>query len=175
MLDQTSPGKAPAAPHVQLIKDKSPRWLLDAEPSTHATLRKTSGRPLQWLTSARTSSLEQVDKLQQLYAEHRQNEQKVRPTLDRLSTLEDFATPLLTAAIKDRFGLDVDVARTWLFHASRAKVDQSFLAASRDPITQANIALRAACQSLLKAALQNFEKWETAPGAMDSEDRKSVV
>ncbi|MFA0970346.1 NEL-type E3 ubiquitin ligase domain-containing protein [Pseudomonas amygdali] len=169
MLDQTSPGKAPAAPHVQLIKDKSPRWLLDAEPSTHATLRKTSGRPLQWLTSARTSSPEQVDKLQQLYAEHRQNEQKVRPTLDRLSTLEDFATPLLTAAIKDRFGLDVDVARTWLFHASRARVDQSFLAASRDPITQANIALRAACQSLLKAALQNFEKWETAPGAMDSD------
>lgn len=168
MLDLSPSGKAPALPHLQLIKDKSPAWLLQAEPATHAALRKASRRPVQWLASARTSSPAQVAELQRLYAEHRDHEQQVRPTLDRLSTLEDFARPLLTVAIKDRFGLEVDVADTWLFHASRARVDPSFNTASKDPVTQANIALRAATQSLLKAALQNFEAWETAPGAMDS-------
>ncbi|RMR12631.1 NEL-type E3 ubiquitin ligase domain-containing protein [Pseudomonas syringae group genomosp. 3] len=169
MLDPSLVSNAPANPHVQLIEDHSPDWLLEAEPATHAALRKASAVAPQWLASARESSPEQVAALQRLYAEHRDNEQKVRPTLDRLSTLEDFARPLLTAAIKERFGLDVDVDQTWLFHAGRAKVDQSFISASKDPMTQANIALRAATQSLLKAALQNFEAWETASGAMDSD------
>ncbi|MEX5532890.1 NEL-type E3 ubiquitin ligase domain-containing protein [Pseudomonas syringae] len=168
MLDLSLTGKAPEPPHLQLIKDKSPEWLLHAAPATHATLRKALRRPLRWLAGARKSSPDQLAELQRLYAEHREYEQQVRPTLDSLSTLENFARPLLTAAIKDRFGLEVDVANTWLFHASRARVDQSFNTASRDPITQANIALRASTQSLLKAALQNFEAWETAPGAMDS-------
>ncbi|KPX44179.1 Leucine-rich repeat-containing protein [Pseudomonas syringae pv. helianthi] len=169
MLDQTPAGNASATPHVQLIKDKSPAWLLDAEPATHKALRRAATHPLQWLERARKSSPDEVDKLQRLYTRQRQNEQQVCPTLDRLSTLEDFAKPLLTAAIKDRFGLDVDVTATWLFHARRARIDQSFLSASRDPVIQANKALKAANQSLLKAALQNFEAWETALGAMDSE------
>ncbi|GGJ24289.1 NEL-type E3 ubiquitin ligase domain-containing protein [Pseudomonas avellanae] len=169
MLDPSLAGSAPANSHVQLIKDHSPDWLLQAEPATHAVLRKASAAAPQWLASARESSPDQVAALQRLYAEHRDNEQKVRPALDRLSTLEDFARPLLTAAIKERFGLDVDVDQTWLFHAGRAKVDQSFISASKDPMTQANTALRAATQSLLKAALQNFEAWETASGAMDSD------
>ncbi|MCF5353677.1 hypothetical protein GIW06_20890, partial [Pseudomonas syringae] len=168
MLDLSPSGKAPELPHLQLIKDKSPEWLLQATPATHATLRKASRRPLQWLAGARKSSPDQLAELQRLYAGHREYEQQVRPTLDGLSTLEDFARPLLTAAIKDRFGLEVDVANTWLFHASRARVDQSFNTASRDPVTQANTALRASTQSLLKAALQNFEAWETTPGAMDA-------
>ncbi|MCF5586245.1 hypothetical protein GIV65_25980, partial [Pseudomonas syringae] len=169
MLGSLRSDDAPTTPHVQHIKDKTPDWLLQAGPAVHATLRKASGRAPQWLTNARISSPGQLEELQRLYAEHRSNEQKVRPTLDRLATLQDFARPLLTAAIKDRFGLDVDVSNTWLFHASRAKVDQAFGSASKDPITQANIALRAACQTLLNAALQNFEAWETAPGAMDSD------
>ncbi|MFA0996178.1 MULTISPECIES: NEL-type E3 ubiquitin ligase domain-containing protein [Pseudomonas syringae group] len=169
MLDTSLAGSAPANSHVQLIKDHSPDWLLQAEPATHAVLRKASAAAPQWLASARESSPDQVAALQRLYAEHRDKEQKICPTLDRLSTLEDFARPLLTAAIKERFGLDVDVDQTWLFHAGRAKVDQSFISASKDPMTQANIALRAATQSLLKAALQNFEDWETASGAMDSD------
>ncbi|WP_024657446.1 NEL-type E3 ubiquitin ligase domain-containing protein [Pseudomonas syringae USA007] len=169
MLDPSLAGSAPANPHVQLIEEHSPDWLLEAEPATHKALRKASAAAPQWLASARESSPDQVAALQRLYAEHRDKEQKVCPTLDRLSTLEDFARPLLTAAIKERFGLDVDVDQTWLFHAGRAKVDQSFISASKDPMTQANIALRAATQSLLKAALQNFEGWETASRAMDSD------
>ncbi|WP_162873777.1 DUF6543 domain-containing protein, partial [Pseudomonas viridiflava] len=102
--------------------------------ATHAALRKASAVAPQWLANARESSPEQVAALQRLYAEHRENEQKVRPTLDRLSTLEDFARPLLTAAINERFGVDVDVDKTWLFHAGRATVDQSFISASKDPL-----------------------------------------
>ncbi|WP_024644349.1 NEL-type E3 ubiquitin ligase domain-containing protein [Pseudomonas syringae] len=169
MLDSLLSDHAPTPPHVQHIKDKIPDWLLQAAPPVHATLRKASGRAPQWLTNARTSSPEQLEELQRLYAEHRSNEQKVRPTLDGLSTLQDFAQPLLTAAIQEHFGLDLDVANTWLFHASRAKIDQSFITASKDPIVQANIALKAANQTLLNAALQNFEVWETVPGAMDSD------
>ncbi|RMV69883.1 NEL-type E3 ubiquitin ligase domain-containing protein [Pseudomonas coronafaciens] len=169
MLDSLLSDAAPTNSHVQHIKDKTPEWLLEAGPAVHATLRRSSGRSPQWLTNARTSSPERLDELQRLYTEQRRTEQKVRPTLDGLSTLEDFARPLLTEAIKERFGLDVDVTDTWLFHASRAKVDQSFASASKDPMTEANTALRAARQTLLNAALQNFEAWETVPGAMDSD------
>ncbi|OUM06230.1 hypothetical protein BW686_16190 [Pseudomonas syringae] len=169
MLDSSMAAPAPPIPHLQHIKSKAPDWLLEAEPATHATLRMSSARSVQWLNSARTSSPKQVAELQRLYAEHRRNEHKVRPVLEGISTLEDFAKPLLTAAIKERFGLEVDVAGSWLFHARRAKVDQSFLSASKDPLTQAHLALKAAKQTLLKAALQNFEAWETAPGAMDAD------
>ncbi|SDW05485.1 C-terminal novel E3 ligase, LRR-interacting [Pseudomonas syringae] len=169
MLDSLQSDSAPTNSHVHTIKNKTPDWLIQAGPAVHATLRKFSGDAPQWLKDARTSSPAQLNELQRLYAEHRRNEQTVGPTLDRLSTLEDFAKPLLTAAIKERFGLDIDVDNTWLFHASRAKVDPSFATASRDPITQANTALKAANQTLLAAALQNFEAWETAPGAMDSD------
>ncbi|KPC26452.1 Leucine-rich repeat domain-containing protein [Pseudomonas syringae pv. cilantro] len=169
MLDSLQSDSAPTNSHVHTIKNKTPDWLLQAGPTVHATLRKSSRHAPRWLKDARTSSPAQLDELQRLYAEHRRNEQTVGPTLDRLSTLEDFAKPLLTAAIKERFGLDIDVANTWLFHASRATVDSSFVTASRDPITQANAALKAANQTLLAAALQNFEAWETAPGAMDSD------
>ncbi|MFH7428882.1 hypothetical protein, partial [Pseudomonas syringae group genomosp. 7] len=78
----------------------------------------------------------------------RQNEQQFCTTLDRLSTLEDYAKPLMTAAIKDRFGLDVDVTPTWQFHALRARIDQSFLSASRHPVIQANKAQKSANQIL---------------------------
>ncbi|KPB70982.1 NEL-type E3 ubiquitin ligase domain-containing protein [Pseudomonas cannabina] len=169
MLDSLQSDSAPTNAHVHHIKNKTPDWLLQAGPAVHASLRKFSGHAPQWLKDARTSSPAQLDELQRLYAEHRRNEQAVGPTLDRLSTLEDFAKPLLTAAIKERFKLDIDVGNTWLFHASRATVASSFETASRDPIAQANTALKAANQTLLAAALQNFEAWETASGAMDSD------
>ncbi|MBA1229379.1 hypothetical protein G7013_06920 [Pseudomonas viridiflava] len=169
MIDQHVPATMPAGPHTQLINDKAPQWLIQASPECRAAIRAASTRSVPWLPKARTSSPEQVNELQRLYDEHRQKEQTVLSLLDRLPALETFARPLLTAAIKARFGLEVDVTHTWLLHARRATVDPSFQSASKDPMTQANVALRAATQPLLTTALQNFEAWETAPGAMDAE------
>ncbi|MCF5227581.1 hypothetical protein GIW32_29795, partial [Pseudomonas syringae] len=59
MLDPSLAGIAPANPHVQLIEDHSPDWLLEAEPATHAALRKASAVAPQWLANARESSPEQ--------------------------------------------------------------------------------------------------------------------
>jgi len=101
------------------------------------------------------------------YSLHRYNEQELNQALVDLPALEAFAEPLLVAAIEKRFGVRVDVRKTWLFHASRVQVDDSFAGMSKDPLVELQKALKAATQTLLHAALQNFESWETAPGAMD--------
>ena len=105
MIDQHVPATMPAGPHTQLINDKAPQWLIQASPECRAAIRAASTRSVPWLPKARTSSPEQVNELQRLYDEHRQKEQTVLSLLDRLPALETFARPLLTAAIKARFGL----------------------------------------------------------------------
>lgn len=169
MLDQPSPDTPPIHRHPQLIKDRTPEWLLQAKPVTHAAVRKAADNPPSWLTQARSTQPALVSELQKAYARHRDNERQIRPLLERLVPIETFAQPLLTAALKSRFGMDLDVMNTHLFHASRAVVDQSFMAASKDPLVQANMALKAATRPLLTAALQNFEEWETKTDAMDKD------
>ncbi|TDV64594.1 E3 ligase-like protein (putative virulence factor) [Pseudomonas sp. LP_7_YM] len=130
---------------------------------------------LDWFERARQSLPDVVKSLKQEHALYRYSEQKLRQVLVDLPALEAFAEPLLVAALQKRFGLRVDVRKTWLFHASRVHVDDSFAGASRDPLVQLQKSLTAATQTLLHAALQNFESWETAAGAMDLDARQKAA
>ncbi|UVL63395.1 hypothetical protein LOY54_09065 [Pseudomonas sp. B21-032] len=158
------------------IKNKLPTWLINAPANTHAALRNVDVQSLPWLSSARETDAQTLEQLQKVYVRHRRNEQRIQQVLAALPAIETYAEPLLKAKLQERFGLDVDVHNSYLFHARRVVIDGSFLTLSQDPAVKAGVAIKAATQSLLACALQNFEAWEASPGAMtDDRGRTSIA
>lgn len=159
-------------PHRAIIERHTPAWLSNATPDTHAALRVAARQALDqpWLNTARNDNAAVLEQLSALYAEHQEHQQRIAHSLQRLGTLEDFAAPRLTLAIKQQFDLDLDVRSAHFFHASHALADSAFANAAKDPFVEANSALHAAARPLLEAALQNFQAEETVPGAMDRDE-----
>lgn len=161
--------------HFETVRNKIPTWLINASSQTHQALRKANLQAPDWFEKARLAMPDVAQQLQRVYTTHLIDEQYVNQVLANLPSAEVFAAPLLTTAIKDRFGLTVDVKSTYLFNPRRVMVDQSFAAASRDPLVANQNALKAATQPLLQAALQNFEAWEAEPGGMDKSSHQKAV
>ncbi|MGF6593610.1 NEL-type E3 ubiquitin ligase domain-containing protein [Pseudomonas sp. 2835] len=158
------------------ISSKLPAWLINAPAATHAALRKVDVQTLPWLSGARETDAQTLEQLQKVYVRHRRHEQRIQQVLAALPAIETYAEPLLKAKLQERFGLDVDVRNSYLFHARRVVFDGSFLTVSQDPAVKAGAAIKAATQSLLACALQNFEAWEAVPGAMtDDRGRTSIA
>lgn len=160
---------------LKTIRSKIPDWLASAPSDLHSTLRKAGATRLTWFEQARQSMPEVVKALRDDYVLHRSREAELTEVLKNFPSLEAFAEPLLVTALKERFGLEVDVRTTWLFHARRIRIDDSFAAVSRDPLVEYQKSLKAATQTLLHAALQNFEAWETEPGGMDLDARQKAA
>ena len=170
----------PAAPsttmdvHYLTVSQRVPQWLLDSSPQRRQALRATVPRALPWLSDAGynlpwvTMALREEGQRQHLLAT------AVQGCLQALLSAEVFAEPLLREAIKTRFGLDLDVRRTFLFNAARARVDES-LVTGGDPVVKAFQVVKAATQSLLAAALQNFEAFEAAADGMRDGRRPSMI
>lgn len=161
--------------HFDKVKSSVPEWLVNAPPETHRVLRQAGSTPLSWFEHAQRSKPEVARALQQVCVGHWLNEQTLSQVLTQLPVPETFAEPLLVAAIKERFGLEVNVRKTYLFHARRAQIDESFAGASKDPLVELQRALKAATQNLLHAALQNFESWEADIGGMDQDARSKAA
>jgi len=166
---------SPPSRHFNTVRSRVPSWLANATPDVHRALRQAGANRLSWYEQARQSMPDVTEALRQDYVLHLAYQQELSEALNELPSLQGFAEPLLVAAIKARFGLDVDVRKTWLFHARRIQVDDSFVNASRDPLVQYQQSLKAAMQTLLHAALQNFEAWETEPAGMDLNERQKAV
>ena len=164
----------PPDPHYHTVSQRVPQWLLDATPQRRQALRKVLPQPLPWLDEARArlpavvAALREDDSKHPLYAE------AVDDVLKQLPSPEAFAEPLLRAAIKDTFGLDLDVRRTFLFNAVRARAAESHLNA-RDPVARAFQAVKVATQSLLASALQNFEAFEAETDGLRDDRRPSTI
>ncbi|WP_110972111.1 NEL-type E3 ubiquitin ligase domain-containing protein [Pseudomonas huaxiensis] len=159
--------------HYEVVKDKIPGWLVSASSATHRVLRQVGVTSVPWFEQARRSAPEEAQQLARAYADHRSYERKVDQILAHLPSPEVFAEPLLKAAIKQAFGLDVDVRNSHLFHPRRAA--GAGVQFPPDPPLLPRGAMAAAVQPLLKSALQNFEDWETSPGAMDCGNTRAVV
>ena len=166
---------SPPHRHFNLVRSKIPPWLTNAAPHVHRALRQAGANRLSWYEQARQSMPHVTEALRQDFELHLAYQQELSEALKELPSLEAFAEPLLVAAIKARFGLDVDVRKIWLFHARRIQVDNSFVNASRDPLVEYQKSLRAATQTLLHAALQNFESWESEPLGMDLDKRQKAA
>ncbi|VVP73495.1 hypothetical protein PS910_01255 [Pseudomonas fluorescens] len=161
--------------HFSTIKSKIPEWLVTSPPEILRALRNSIEMPLPGFERSYREMPEIARQLQLEHARHRTHEKQLGSVRERLAAVDVFAEPLLTEAIEARFGLKVDVRRTFLFHARRAQVDQSFAGASADPLVALQKALKGASQTLLSAALQNFEAAEAEPGGMDQDERRKAA
>ncbi|MDU9391984.1 NEL-type E3 ubiquitin ligase domain-containing protein [Pseudomonas sp. zfem002] len=173
-LETTDPTAAPSDPHYQLVSAKVPRWLLKATPQQRQALRATPPRALPWLAEAATRLPEVVAALGEESERHQRHADTVAQALQALPSAEAFAEPLLRQALKDSFGLDLDVRRTFLFNAARARLAESHLS-SGDPAARAFQVVKVATRSLLQSALQNFEAFEAEPGGMQDGRRPARI
>ncbi len=167
----STPAQLPNAsqsPHYVIAERAVPGWLANGAPDTLRILRSKGVPSLPWLDDARQTEPQAVTALQKAWAGHYHDTTQVNAVLAQLPAVEDFAEPLLKAAIEARFGAVVDVTATYLFNASRVLINDSFMTASQDPLVAMHRAMKAATSSLLQAALQNFEAREAIPGGMDN-------
>ena len=173
-LQRSNPSVEPRTPF-DAVRHKIPEWLASAPLDMRKTLRQAGQSREPWVDEALRTLPDVAQALRQEHELYRFNEQKLTDALTALPALEAFAEPLLVAALKERFALDVDVRQTWLFHARRVQVDNSFAGASKDPFVELQQSINAATQPLLHCALQNFETWEIEPGAMDVDARRKAA
>ncbi len=156
-----------SASHYEIAKHAIPTWLQEAGRDTHATLRAAGAAMPQWYIKGRQTMPDVVEQLAAAYSDYRFCTGQVDEIFTLLPTPEAFAKPKLEAELQRRFGLDLDTAATYLFHASHAVVDNSFASASKDPVVQLQNARKAATSTLLQAAMQNFEAADTVAGGLD--------
>ena len=160
--------------HYQTVSSRVPQWLVESTASQRQALRRQVPQPMPWLAAAGFNLPGVLAALRDEHQRHQLQEQRLHEVLVQLPSAEAFAEPLLRQAIQGTFGLDLDVRRTFLFNAARARVDESHFTAS-DPVVKAFQVVKAATQSLLMAALQNFEAFEAEANGMRDERRASIV
>ncbi|WP_049818835.1 dermonecrotic toxin domain-containing protein [Pseudomonas taiwanensis] len=159
-------------PH-DLILAKLPTWMLSAAPHTFEQMRAAIKDAPHGFLQACASKPTVARRLARDYEVYRTAQAQARSHFESLPDLEQFARQQLTAAMKTRFDLDLDVTQTFLFNASKAQAYQAPV--NGDPLIGAQRAFRLATQSLLHCALQNFEAAEALPGGLDGETLVSSV
>ncbi|QCI14990.1 hypothetical protein E6B08_28155 [Pseudomonas putida] len=156
-----------------LIEGKIAPWMRQASAATHRELRAASKVPIPWFEKACQTAPLGARTLVEDYALYRTHESQVKARLNTLPTLESFAREQLSAGIKARFGLDLDVDKTYLFNTGKAVAYQQYL--QGDSILRAMRAFKLATQSLLHCAMQNFEAYEAQPKGLDGANMPATV
>ncbi|MDR0276281.1 MAG: NEL domain-containing protein [Paucimonas sp.] len=169
MADPTTPDI-----HYQTVSQRVLPWLLDSTVQRRQALRATQPRPLPWLSEAGTRLPEVLGALREEDQCHQSLATALEPHLQALPSAEAFAEPLLREAIKNTFGLDLDVRHTFLFNAVRARAAELQLS-NADPAVRAFQAVKVATQSLLQSALQNFEAFESEAEGLRDGRRASTI
>ena len=172
---ETTPGTATQADvHYQAVSGKVPPWLLKTSPKWRQALRKTVPQSLPWLSEGGARLPQVLQALDEEHQRHRLHVRMVAGFLGQLPSVEAFAEPLLREALKKTFGLDLDVRKTFLFNAVRARASEAHLA-DNDPVVRAFQVVKVATRSLLQAALQNFEAFEAEPDGLRDDRRPSRI
>ena len=164
----------PTAIHHRIVSQGIAPWLLRSTAQRRQALRTRLPQPVPWLSDASTRLPDVVTALREEDQHHQYLAAVLEPSLQALSSAEAFAEPLLREALKKTFGLDLDVRRTYLFNAMRARAAEPHLD-NFDPAVRAFQAVKAATQSLLHAALQNFEAFESETDGMCDGRRASTI
>ncbi|MEE1923399.1 NEL-type E3 ubiquitin ligase domain-containing protein [Pseudomonas sp. 148P] len=160
--------------HYQTVSQRVPQWLVDAPAHERKALRAVQPAPIPWLANASVNLPEALRSLRDEHQRHQQLGAVVDGFLGQLPSAEAFAEPLLRDALKSTFGMDLDVHHTFLFNAVRARAGEAHIN-NGDPVVRAFQVVKAATQSLLQAALQNFEAYEAAPDGMQDDRRPSQI
>ena len=160
--------------HYQTVSQRVPAWLLHTSAEQRRALRANVPPTLPWLTEAADRLPEVVHAWYEEVRRHEQYRVTVERLLATLPSVEDYAAPRLREALRSRFGLDLDVQRTFLFNAVHARTAEQQLAHD-DPAVRAFQAVKAGTRSLLQAALQNFETFEAQPDGLRDGRRPSSL
>ncbi len=154
--------------HYTTIERKIPNWFRHAPPEVHRAMRNGQQAPA-WLATA-IQRLPKIAKAwQEEHARHREHQAQVQKLFEQLPDLQAYAAQALTEAIKQRFGLDLDVHNTYL-------VDARLIDSTN--ASDARMAVNQATRSLLQSALHNFDQDAAAEQGMDAPKallKKSVI
>ncbi|HJR29646.1 MAG TPA: DUF6543 domain-containing protein [Pseudomonas sp.] len=151
VTSQDGPAPLNPASHYEPLSNAIPDWLGKAS-STRRKALKNNRRPV--TDRIKAAPRAQHDKLRAAIATHMTAQNTVDQTLERLQDANAFAIPLLTKALKKRFGVDLEVAQTFL----RLYI----------PMTTITTGTRTWTVSLVEAALHNFEEKETREDAYET-------
>lgn len=151
----TSPPPFRPDAHYQHLTRVIPHWLTQASRQKREALSKT--RP-HLPDAIKNASRSQHAELSTLNARHWTAQNRVDQSLARLQNASAFAAPLLQAAIKQRFNLNLDVSQTFL---------RLYIPAHLPWLRLKSGAARIWTLSLLDAALHNFESAETEADAFE--------
>ncbi len=160
--------------HYQAVSQRVPRDLVQGTSEQRQALRAALPPVLPWLAASSARYPEVVQALRSDFQLHQAHAKAVSALLKPLPGIEAFAEPLLREALKNTFGLDLDVRHTFLFNAARASVNVARIDVG-DPVANAFQVVKIATQSLLLAALQNFEAFEAEEGGMHDGRRPSLI
>ena len=136
--------------HKRFIEEKIPDWLTRASPDRRLALRQAPVIVPEWY---RTVSAASHAELAQAVKASWISQAKLDRVFESLADARRFAEPLLRQALKNRFGVELDVTRSYL----RLYLPKGIL-----PGYQVKTL------SLLDAALHNFEKKEAADQYFDN-------
>lgn len=142
--------------HYHHLFNNLPSWVLEASPGTRSALKQASLAVPDWHGTATRSQYESLKKLSQEHWTHRN---RLDSMLSKLQNARDFAAPLLSAALKTRFDLELDVKTTFLRLYTPQTVPAFGIKTG---------AARTWTVSLLDACLHNFQESETAADAYES-------
>lgn len=133
-----------------------PDWVLKASPVTLSALKNASLDFPDWHA---TATRQQHQLLKLASGKHLTLRHRLEAMLNNLKNARDFAEPLLSDALKTRFGLDLDVKTTFLRLYVPWNIPWPSIKSG---------AARTWTVSLLDAALHNFQPSETEPDAYES-------
>jgi len=142
--------------HYHHLFNNLPTWLLEASPATRDALKNASPATPRWHGTATSV---QHQSLKKLGHDHWTQRNRLDSTLSKLQSARTFAEPLLSAALKTRFDLELDVNTTFL---------RLYIPQTAPWFAVRTGAARTWTVSLLDAALHNFQESEVAADAYES-------
>jgi len=139
--------------HSELLEQLTPQWLINATPLRRAAIKDSGTRAPDWYQRASAGQQQALaDRFNASFAA----QSRLDKTMSSLQDIDTFAAPILTKALKDRFGVEVDVNKTQV--CLRRPLDVGVLEIEVASFEVLKL-------SLLQAALHNFEASECEEGA----------
>ncbi|MGF6091720.1 NEL-type E3 ubiquitin ligase domain-containing protein [Pseudomonas sp. 18173] len=145
------PGKSSV--HHRLLELMAPDWLVDATPQRRASMKKTDARLPDWYQQA---SAYQQQVLAESFTASFTAQTRLDKAMSLLQDIDTFAAPILAKALKDQFGVEVDVSKTMVCLRRPLEIGALEIEASTFEVMKL---------TLLQAALHNFEESECEEGA----------
>ena len=139
--------------HGELLEQLTPDWLIAATPQRRAAIKASDSLPPQWYQRAST---EQQQTLKDCFNDSFVSQARLDQTMSALPDAESFAEPILRKALKEQFGVEVDVNKTLVCLRRALEVGTLEIEVASFEVMKL---------SLLQAALHNFEASECEEGA----------